>query len=256
MTSIQRYVSKELAHFAGRGKPEADQYDTLLKILDSGALIAPSGVRPRRPDGSPQPAGHEWLYDSIDLTGEYFRTPAVCFCDIPVEDLDVHTGKYSRFGLSFLKEFVVPRGASPVFYLDRAAAVEPSLYSLDQKAAPREKIFEVGLGLVSDLLYDLEHGRRDASGGRSAPWATNTEDRRRLYDVETFFVFHVLSFLKPFDALTTDADPENYYMEREWRVLRRLEFDIDDVYRIFLPREYARRFREDLPDYAGQLTFV
>ena len=45
-------------------------------------------------------------------------------------------------------------------------------------------------------------------------------------------------------------------MEREWRVIGSQSFELDDVYRAFLPPEYARRFRDDVVDYAGQLTFV
>ena len=45
-------------------------------------------------------------------------------------------------------------------------------------------------------------------------------------------------------------------MEREWRVLGDVGFELKDVHRIFLPPSYAERFREDLPGYTGQVTFV
>ena len=35
---MQRYVSKELSHFAGRGKAEDEQYDVLVSILRGGVL--------------------------------------------------------------------------------------------------------------------------------------------------------------------------------------------------------------------------
>jgi hypothetical protein len=70
------------------------------------------------------------------------------------------------------------------------------------------------------------------------------------------FVGLLLAYMKFFDGKTTDEDPENFYMEREWRIYGNLEFDIADVYRVFLPREYASRFRADFPGYLGQLSFV
>jgi hypothetical protein len=44
-------------------------------------------------------------------------------------------------------------------------------------------------------------------------------------------------------------------MEREWRVLGHVYFALGDVRRVFLPEEFAKRFRADLPEYTGQLTF-
>ncbi len=45
-------------------------------------------------------------------------------------------------------------------------------------------------------------------------------------------------------------------MEREWRVLDRVPFALSDVCRIILPESYARRFRADIPNYFGQISFV
>jgi hypothetical protein len=44
-------------------------------------------------------------------------------------------------------------------------------------------------------------------------------------------------------------------MEREWRVIGDVKFALEDVHRVFMPERYAERFREDLPNYIGQLTF-
>lgn len=71
-----------------------------------------------------------------------------------------------------------------------------------------------------------------------------------------FLLHEIFSYLKFFDESRSDDDPENFYMEREWRVTRNVAFSLDDVYRVFLPAGYARRFREDVPAYSGQVTFV
>src|SRR5215208_1282488 len=95
--STQRYVSPELTHFVGKGRAEDEQYAMLVKdILKSGTLV--SGSRPR------------------DDT-EAWDAQVVCFCDIPVTDLEIHMKKYSRFGLSFIKRFLVDKGANPMLYV-------------------------------------------------------------------------------------------------------------------------------------------
>jgi len=45
-------------------------------------------------------------------------------------------------------------------------------------------------------------------------------------------------------------------MEREWRIGNPVNFQLENVARVFLPGNYAKRFREDLPAYFGQIGFV
>ena len=40
-----------------------------------------------------------------------------------------------------------------------------------------------------------------------------------------------------------------------WRVIGDVKFTLSDVHRVFMPEHYAERFRKDLPNYTGQLTF-
>jgi hypothetical protein len=53
-----------------------------------------------------------------------------------------------------------------------------------------------------------------------------------------------------------EDDPENYYFEREWRILGNLWFEITDINRVIIPESYAKKFIKDIPEYSGQLTFV
>ena len=73
--------------------------------------------------------------------------------------------------------------------------------------------------------------------------------------MQRFFDFHIFSFIKLFDDSLPDKDPENYYMEREWRLLGNLKFSFDNVVRVILPQKFAQQFRNDIPDYVGQITF-
>jgi hypothetical protein len=71
-----------------------------------------------------------------------------------------------------------------------------------------------------------------------------------------FLAYHVFGFIKVFDDAVAEDNPNNFYMEREWRVLGNVRFELNDVYRIILPKSYAGRFREDLPDYQSQVNFA
>ena len=135
----QRYVSKELSHFVGRVKSEEEQYGILLQILREGILLAPSSARVGGEAGEPLRIGYELVTNPAEPIGERFRANVVCFCDIPVEDLTIHTAKYSRFGLAFEKDFLVERGASPVFYIDTRATTIPGIHALRGTPAPARR---------------------------------------------------------------------------------------------------------------------
>src|ERR1700683_1970214 len=108
----QRYVSNALTHFVGRNCTTDDElYDMLASILKTGFLKASPTIG--------DTARLEVLRNKSFSSGEMYRCPMVCFCDIPIADFEIHMAKYSRFGLSFLKSFLVVQGACPVFYIAR-----------------------------------------------------------------------------------------------------------------------------------------
>jgi hypothetical protein len=65
----------------------------------------------------------------------------------------------------------------------------------------------------------------------------------------------VLDYIKVFDSGVPDNAMDNYYMEREWRVVGGVRFALEDVSRVILPREYAREFRKRFPEYYGEISF-
>ena len=66
---------------------------------------------------------------------------------------------------------------------------------------------------------------------------------------------NLLSYVKFFDANKSDDDEENFYMEREWRSPYYIHFEIEDIQRIILPNSYSKKFRHDVPEFVGQITF-
>jgi hypothetical protein len=218
---------------------EDQQYSLLVNdILKGGCLKFPPIDDSRCTEG---------LSGILPLVGGT-RTPGVddteaaysqriCFCDIPVTDLEIHMNKYSRFGLSFLKRFLIGKGANPVMYV---AKNSPALSfrlpeSTRDEPWPRKRVFERNIVL-------LEEYRRENRG-------------KFPMNLEYFLDILVLPFVKYFDDSASDEHKANVYMEREWRVIGDVKFALADVHRVFMPERYAERFRADLPDYKGQLNF-
>jgi hypothetical protein len=231
----QRYVSHELTHFVGKGLSENQQYSLLVNdILKAGWLMHPP-IDDRQPNevlrGSPLVGGTH-TPDVDDTEAVYWQS--ICFCDIPVTDLEIHMTKYSRFGLSFLKPFLVGKGANLVLYVAKNSQALPFGLSgtrSGDEVWPRRRVFKGNIELLEDY-----------------------RDKFPL-TLKFFLDLLVFSFIKYFDDSTSDEDEANVYMEREWRVLGDVNFALADVHRVFMPESYAEHFRADLPNYTRQLTF-
>lgn len=259
MPKVQRYVSKELAHFVGREKAPDDQYSLLVRILRSGWLTHPPHM--------PNISGNLSINNAAKLsTNEMYSPEVVCFCDIPIEDLRIHMSKYSRFGLCLLKDFVARQGGVPVLYLPRNGLVQGSRHlSHDQpiaalsKGGVAEMYEELPLGELFDRMVPEYHALMDLFRQlimQKKQTQGVYDEHRRLHELLQFLDFRLLSYVKFFDHHLPDDDPENFYMEREWRVVGNVHFSLEGVSRIFIPQDYEKRLRADLPNFEGQVKVV
>lgn len=302
MSTTQRYISHELTHFVGskfrksKNKSKEDrQYELLVRILGEGWLYNPKvGVS-------------LVINPNAKISqNEMYSPQMVCFSDIPVEDLTLHITKYSSFGISFDKDFIVQQGGVPMHYIPSQSHVETLLnitpeqsvefaepgggehlyrdMSMEEysdevlksylKLMPvlHKLIFEAarGAGVLEDSIFHLPKDGEDYPHmnlprsllERMKPNIDNSPLRdaiwydHQLSQLEWFFNFRVFSFLKFFNHNLSEDDKKNYYFEREWRVLGRVQFNMGDVRRVLIPEEYSRQLRDDCPDYCGQVTFT
>lgn len=235
MTEAQRYVSTELSHFVGRtSETDEDRFQLFLQIARSGLLTARPGTKGQT----------SWLNTGGSFREEtLYGIDCVCFCDIPLQDLHVHFQKYSRFGFSFRKGFLVPQGANPVYYV----GVDTPLRTMLGRSS-RSDQFQTAVLELTRIEDELEERSRADVDLRSL--------HNTMVTVNGFLRAHVFGFAKPFEERRRLTDPENYYMEREWRVHGEVRFELTDVRRIFIPEAFAERLRDELAEFHGQVHFV
>ena len=222
----QRYISKELTHFVGRGLSDADeQYALMTRILRAGWLT-------HSPHFETDVQVIDFDFTAKASSNSLINPGVICFCDIPLADFGLHMSKYSSFGIAFRKDYMLLKGATPVVYIPRQSGRDPqsSAETFDRE--------------LTRYVMIREAYRR---GGR-----TDSEVQQFTY----FLDFHVFSLLKFYDGTLEDLDPENYYMEREWRIVGNMQFGMSDVERIIVPPDYGSKIREDFPDYDRQVTFI
>jgi hypothetical protein len=231
MARIQRYVSDRLTHFVGRGKTQEEQYQLLLKVIRGGKLMHPPFDDSRCGNTLIKPL-------SALSTNDMVVPECVCFCDIPLEDLPIHMGKYSRFGIAFSKDFVASNGGNPVFYVACGSTVP-------RGAGYRAPWFDQAVGIWDERILPVINNLRND--------VLTPEDRNAFM---RFLYRDVFGHMKFFNHALPDHARENYYMEREWRVVGHLPFSLDDILTVIFPRDCARRFRTDCPNYVGEVVFA
>jgi hypothetical protein len=238
---MNAYVSGELTHFVGRGTTRgSEQYDLMLRILRGGWLTHP----PHPPHPQASTGGDLRVSPSRQISdGRLYITQVICFCDIPVPLRRIHMNKYSEFGISFGKDYLVKQGASPVFYIASSSTVR----DMSGGRTSRANYFDQHGSAYQKLTEELDRSLR----------SQNPEVLRianQWLSLQHMLDFHVFSMMKFFDPALDNTDENNFYMEREWRLYGNLNFKLADVVSITLPDDYKQRLSADLPDYQGTVT--
>jgi hypothetical protein len=257
--TAQRYVSDELTHFVGRdlvesmpgdeqrGERDEKLYKRLIRILKDGQLLTGRTEHGVNADSSASKEGIT-VQQIVTYTvgarslATMFDAAVVCFCDIPVGDVQIHIAKYGPFGLAFPRDFLLKHGVNPVLYLAEDARLEDGRRS-------NGEFFVEEMNHASIFLSDLMWAEKK---GIDVSKSVSNDAMR----AQQFLNVHVFPLIKGFRGAAAEDDPANYYMEREWRRYGDLGFELDDVCRVYLPESFAKRLRVDLPDYYGQVTFA
>jgi hypothetical protein len=214
---VQRYISRELTHFVGRGRSEEEQYAVLVDGILKSGWLRHSPTSPMEPIESLESGGVSLSTapNATDIPpGELYRPQVVCFCDIPVSDLEIHMRKYSPFGLSFLKPFLIDKGANPVFYIARNSKVLRFFAGREDELTPervvsREQLFAHNIREQNALFWRLLLG--DPPLHNNGLLVEHLEEHQTLSTLQSFLNVYVFSFLKIFDDTTTDEVPENFF---------------------------------------------
>ncbi|MBA7526899.1 hypothetical protein ES705_19070 [subsurface metagenome] len=252
MEYTQRYISNILTHFLGRDLISEDmQFNLLKKILKEGWLTHP----PHNPNISGNLQFK--LEGDVDLD-DMFSPQMICFADIPLNDLKLQMEKYSKFGVCFLKDFLIKKGANPVFYLAKNSEIitDCNVIFQDNKTivqnmtSNRKIFFEDNIKNMFkyfERLHDIFLQKPEAFG--------ISNEFSKIHKIKMFLSFHIFGYMKAWNHDNNEEDPENYYFEREWRIIGNLKFQLGDVVRIVLPRKYAKLFREEFKNYNGEIIF-
>lgn len=263
------YISDTLCHFVGRSKKTDDErFDLLCQIIKEKQLKA-NLKTPNNPS----------IQTSSGYRGEHFgeifeRVDCVCFCDIPDDMLAIHTSKYSRFGIGFSRKFLVEQGARPVTYVPLHARIKESAPTITPKSTPLEYFlyinniavyFNMIIMLLNQAvpfknqLKQFIHNCPQSIQFLDSNMVQNVADGKtqELLFSETVALSTQNAYIKLFDETLQDDDVNNFYMEREWRSINSVEFSLNDIKKIYVPKQsYKIEFLKQFSDYSGGFVIL
>jgi hypothetical protein len=247
------YVSGELTHFVGRSLADhKSRYTLLREILRTGWLKAS-----HRDELGPGFVGQSDGGKALS-SNDAIKCTSVCFCDIPVATLNIHMKKYSPFGVAFDKRLMLRSGATPVHYVARNTRYR----SVGVGARNVGEWFDQLRKEIQTFAYNLGSYASSREGSPrflSKLSPPDTPQGHRLMGqfsaIQSDIEYLVFGQLKFFNVGLADDDPDNFYMEREWRVPEGFAFRLEDIARIIVPREFADQLRSEVPAYSGPITF-
>lgn len=231
-------ISDTLYHFTGSGvmrdavippeQKDEECYQKLLIVLRSKYIAARdlSGelqCRAGQIEVGVNPDGH--LMNG-DFDGFLVKGNITCYCEIPLDSCGRHCKKYGKFGVGLAVAYMALVGARPVYYMPYTNSSHLSAH---------------GEGLIT---------RIDASLKDFFSVAENESTGSVLELLERVITKDFAAFVKPYNCELSLDDPDNFYTEREWRLLGSVEVTPKVVKRIVVAAGYANRLRQDLPQFS------
>lgn len=224
----QMYIAKELPHFT-------KEYKKLCDILTDKVLLGGPDIELSRKGGIEVIS----RYREDISNNSMVEVNKVCFSDIPEGQTDIHKAKFGQFGIAFDKDFIVRKGGRPVHYIPRKAIINPMLSNGGEAMDNYfNKMTKELYGYFDNLLCEQS---KDA-------------EKKTYQSFHDFIEIHIKPYLKFYDHALPDAHIDNYYFEREWRVVGNVKFNISDVRNVLLPQEKEIEFRADFPQYKGPIN--
>lgn len=240
------YVSPNLIHFVGRtASTEDEAYYRLLSIIRDGWLLPHNArLRGQRDENL---AAFEMHPSARLSSNDRFVPEMVCFADIPDDELSIHTSKYGNFGLALPKAFLAPKGARPVLYVPYQAKTQP-LARYDDIHEDWDE-----LARIFPLEVDPKFGGKTLSEVTAPDPLEGEAPAERIAD----WVNHdLLAYVKFFDGGLPDDHEDNFYMEREWRSVRSMNFLLRDIARVYVAAGFEDRIRSDEPALDGRIERI
>lgn len=238
---ITEYASDELFHFVGHSSSSDDNanFGKLREVLDSNCI----SHFPH--DGSSGKVSHTTTWDNRLETEQLIIPSVTCYADIPFKALSIHTSKYGKFGVALPRWLLTKYGARPVTYIPMRSDDWQSINGLTLL-----RDIEAVVKGFDEQVVEKQKGEETRSRTLGKKPSTTEE---AISAIQSMLLKDFLAFIKPFNSELAHNDPNNYYMEREWRKYGNMMFEAGQVSKILVAKGYKDQTIENYPAYEDRV---
>ncbi|WP_178123542.1 abortive infection system antitoxin AbiGi family protein [Pseudomonas sp. JG-B] len=234
------YTSDALYHFVGRGSLGDDEktFRILLNVLEGRCVSHP-----------PHQVG--WGVESLTISPEFsiigdklVAPNIVCFCDIPLQSMEIHHSKYGRFGVGIDRSYLAQHGCRPVMYFPYAPSDWGKAY---------------GRCLIEDIeatyraLYRVADEEDVEEYSRSMG---EVPEHALMSCIEGAFSKDFLAFVKAYDYTLPKEHADCFYMEREWRRIGNVMFTEESLRKVVVPLVFRDRLLDRMPWLESKIVLL
>jgi hypothetical protein len=96
---------------------------------------------------------------SVGIKTIEYAYPMVCFCDIPLSQIESHINKYGEYGIGMSREWAVQQGLNPVLYCEASSVITKEVFSLlkENRSLPKDIAPKYNTSLINILRYLKPH---------------------------------------------------------------------------------------------------
>lgn len=220
------YVSNYLIHWTGKDGDEKG-FNTLLDIMRDNRLKFGT---------------NEFVRLGLSASVAEVRDEMICFTDVPIRHSHEHCKKYGKFGIAFDKQFLIRKGAQPVFYYTPSA--EPDVKKIIRFTIEPGETTVIPPDIMRALRRHFYFSQPYSDDRIVSPYAFYYEREWRLGKQnldENFGEDGIVSKRKfagdvrPLGKLISD-DKDAYF-----------PFKVSDISFVVVPRVFEAKLRDALP---------
>ncbi len=152
--------------------------------------------------------------------------PMVCFCDIPLSQIENHLNSYGRYGIGLTKSWGEKKRINPVMYIKNNSALNNCIDGLNNSS---EKLYANILESSGKDTEDIIKIMLDHKTKKSTEQLSKLQNMLTLWS-EPVYNFHqflkywlfIIRYLKPYEGYSFKDEKRQYrrfYDEREWRFI-------------------------------------
>lgn len=175
--------------------------------------------------------------------GELLEQSITCYCDIPFNDLQIHSAKYGWFGIGLNRDTLSAYGARPVSYV-------PVVTSWPAGSAGGFLLRDLSAllrGVDRHLFHESVAEVIEHTVGAEPKTKSETIDR-----LVSALTKDLLAFLKFYDADLPIDHLEYFYAEREWRKFGAMALG-SAVTELVAPSNYVELLGRRYPQYKSKI---